>query len=63
MIDYANQPNCESCGRPMTPVGKLPPIAGRPVIHVFKCSRCRQIVSRKLPGQERDCHADGGPLT
>jgi hypothetical protein len=41
----AAPPACKKCGRDMARVGKLPSIGTRPLLHVYKCAECRQIVT------------------
>ncbi len=45
-----HEPNCEKCQAVMTPVGKLPGVAGRPAMHVFKCRPCQRIET--IPQEE-----------
>jgi hypothetical protein len=39
-------PPCETCGRATVRVGKLPRIGLHPLIYVYKCDQCRQIIQR-----------------
>jgi hypothetical protein len=41
----AAPPACKKCGRDMAKVGKLPSIGTRPLLHVYKCADCRQIIT------------------
>jgi hypothetical protein len=38
-------PRCETCGRDTARLGKLPQIGLRPLVHVYKCGACNQIMS------------------
>jgi len=38
-------PRCKACGRDTARLGKLPRIGLRPLVHVYKCEACNQIVS------------------
>jgi hypothetical protein len=38
-------PRCEACGRDTARLGKLPRIGLRPLVHVYKCAACNQIMS------------------
>ena len=38
-------PQCEICGLATTKLGKLPGIGLRPLIYVYKCESCNQIMS------------------
>jgi hypothetical protein len=38
-------PSCDNCGRATVKVGKLSKLGPRPLIHVYKCQPCRQIIS------------------
>jgi hypothetical protein len=38
-------PRCETCGLATTKLGKLPGIGLRPLIYVYKCESCNQIMS------------------
>jgi len=38
-------PRCEACGRDTARLGKLPRIGLRPLVHVYKCGACNQIMS------------------
>ena len=38
-------PICEECGRPMLWLGQLPKIGLRPLVYVYKCVTCREIVT------------------
>ena len=38
-------PRCESCGAGTARLGKLPPIGLRPLVYVYKCDACNQIIS------------------
>jgi hypothetical protein len=38
-------PRCESCGHPTSRLGKLPRIGLRPLVYVYKCEPCHQIMS------------------
>jgi hypothetical protein len=50
-------PRCESCGRDTARLGKLPRIGLRPLIHVYKCETCNQIVSVEPEQQEKTASA------
>jgi len=41
----AAPPACKKCGRDMAKVGKLPSIGMRPLLHVYKCADCREVVT------------------
>lgn len=49
----APSPRCESCGRVTANVGKLPRIGLRPLIYVYKCNACHQIMSIEPELQEQ----------
>ena len=36
---------CEKCGGPLVFVGKLPAVRLQPLLQVYKCSPCNQIVT------------------
>jgi hypothetical protein len=38
-------PSCENCGRATIKVGKLSRLGSHPLINVYKCQPCRQIIS------------------
>jgi hypothetical protein len=38
-------PRCETCGRDTARLGKLPRVGLRPLVHVYKCKACNQIMS------------------
>jgi hypothetical protein len=38
-------PSCDNCGRATVKVGKLSRLGSHPLIHVYKCQPCRQIIS------------------
>jgi hypothetical protein len=46
--ENAAPPACKKCGRDMAKVGKLPPIGTRPLLHVYKCAGCREVVTVPL---------------
>jgi hypothetical protein len=39
---------CEKCRAEMQPMGKLPPIGGKPLVKVFGCFWCNRIESETL---------------
>jgi DNA-directed RNA polymerase subunit RPC12/RpoP len=41
----ATPPACKKCGRDMAKIGKLPPIGVRPLLHVYKCADCREVIT------------------
>jgi hypothetical protein len=43
--ENAAPPACKKCGRDLAKVGKLPPIGTRPLLHVYKCADCREVVT------------------
>jgi hypothetical protein len=45
LTEIGLSPRCESCGRPTSRLGKLPRIGLRPLVHVYKCAPCNQIIS------------------
>jgi DNA-directed RNA polymerase subunit RPC12/RpoP len=45
-------PRCEACGRDTARLGKLPRIGLRPLVHVYKCGACNQIMSVEPDQQE-----------
>jgi hypothetical protein len=42
----AMPPACEKCGDSLALVGKLPAIRLHPLLEVYKCSPCNQVVMR-----------------
>lgn len=38
-------PRCEGCGAGTARLGKLPPIGLRPLVYVYKCDACNQVIS------------------
>ena len=38
-------PRCETCGRATAQLGKLPQVGLRPLVYVYKCGACNQIMS------------------
>lgn len=38
-------PRCETCGRDTARLGKLPRVGRRPLVLVYKCDACNQIMS------------------
>jgi hypothetical protein len=55
--EKAGSPRCETCGRGTARVGKLPRVGLRPLVHVYKCDACNQIVSVEPEQQERTASA------
>ena len=45
-------PRCEGCGAGTARLGKLPRIGLRPLVYVYKCAACNQIVSIEPERQE-----------
>ena len=45
-------PRCEGCGAGTARLGKLPRIGLRPLVYVYKCDACNQIVSIEPERQE-----------
>ena len=45
-------PRCETCGLGTAQIGKLPRIGLRPLVYVYKCDACNQIVSIEPERQE-----------
>jgi hypothetical protein len=45
LTEKGPSPRCETCGRVTARLGKLPRIGLRPLIHVYKCKACNQIMS------------------
>jgi hypothetical protein len=43
--DADQAPCCDRCGLATVRIGKLAQIGRRPLVHVFKCKPCRQIMS------------------
>lgn len=44
-------PRCEGCGAGTARLGKLPRIGLRPLVYVYKCDACNQIISVE-PGRQ-----------
>jgi hypothetical protein len=45
-------PRCEICGIGAVRIGKLPRIGLRPLVYVYKCNPCNQIMSVEPERQE-----------
>ena len=45
-------PPCEGCGADTARLGKLPRIGLRPLVYVYKCDACNQIISIEPDGQD-----------
>jgi hypothetical protein len=45
-------PRCEICGIGTVRIGKLPRIGLRPLVYVYKCDACNQIMSVEPERQE-----------
>jgi len=50
--EKAISPRCKTCGRDTARLGKLPRIGLRPLVHVYKCAACNEIVSVEPDPQE-----------
>jgi hypothetical protein len=48
-----SSPRCEACGLVTSTIGKLPRIGLRPLLYVYKCDTCQQIMSVQ-PEQQDD---------
>lgn len=46
-------PRCETCGRDTARLGKLPRVGLRPLVYVYKCDACHQVVSVEPDQQEQ----------
>jgi len=41
-------PSCDNCGQATVKVGELSRLGSHPLIHVYKCQPCRQVISITL---------------
>jgi hypothetical protein len=48
-VQAERPPSCENCGCATVKIGKLSRIGSHPLINVYKCQRCRQIISITSP--------------
>ena len=48
-VQAERPPSCENCGCATVKIGKLSRIGSHPLINVYKCEPCRQIISITSP--------------
>jgi hypothetical protein len=45
LTEKGPSPRCETCGRATAQLGKLPRVGLRPLVHVYMCGACNQVMS------------------
>jgi hypothetical protein len=55
--EKVRSPRCETCGRDTARLGKLPRVGLRPLVHVYKCDACNQVMSVEPERQEETAPA------